>query len=162
MALRVDSRDLTRAANAVGLRTRAICVIQRDGVATVRDVQAYIARSAEDGFAEVCFKELYVSSLRENAWARNSVNRHCEDQRIPLSIVVSAVERLGFERTAMLPWGSPVYSGEIDGRPIRVAAYTEPSVGWERTHGLVRSWNAMADGTCLASLEDPSSTIELP
>jgi len=42
---------------------------------------------------------------------------------------------------------------------VQVAAYTEPSVGWERAHGLVRSWNLMADGTCLASLEDPASAL---
>ena len=32
-------------------------------------------------------------------------------------------------------------------------------VGWERTHGVVRSWNLLADGQCLASLEDPSSAV---
>ena len=45
---------------------------------------------------------------------------------------------------------------------IRVAAYTEPSLFWERSHGVARSWNLMSDGRCLASLEDRASEILLP
>ena len=40
-----------------------------------------------------------------------------------------------------------------------MAAYTEPSVMWERENGLLRSWNMMSDGSVLASLEDAESVI---
>ncbi|MEZ0091017.1 hypothetical protein ABH925_002176 [Streptacidiphilus sp. EB129] len=40
-----------------------------------------------------------------------------------------------------------------------IAAYTEPSLLWERTSGIARSWNVMADGRCDASLEDQASEI---
>jgi hypothetical protein len=59
-----------------------------------------------------------------------------------------------------LPWGAPVFTGQVDGRDVRVAAYTEPSLFWERTRGVARSWNVMADGSCLASLEDRGSRLE--
>ena len=60
-----------------------------------------------------------------------------------------------------LPWGAPVYDVFVHGRPIRIAAYTEPSLFWERTRGIARSWNIMADGRCLASLEDRGSVVAL-
>ena len=50
----------------------------------------------------------------------------------------------------------------LQGKPLQVAAYSEPSLFWERTSGLARSWNVMADGRCLVSLEDRASEIELP
>jgi hypothetical protein len=45
------------------------------------------------------------------------------------------------------------------GRVLRVAAYTEPSVFWERSRGMCRSWNLMADGTCYANLETAASVV---
>ncbi|MDI3289848.1 radical SAM protein [Polyangium sp. 15x6] len=156
MGIAVDSGAFGR---APGLRTRAICVLQRGGVDDAAKVRAYLERSAADGFQEVCFKELYVSSLSENPWAPSAANQFCEMNQVPLALVLRTLAELGFEKREALPWGSPVFEGEIGGRVLRVAAYTEPSVGWERTHGIVRSWNVMADGTCLASLEDPSSTL---
>lgn len=162
MRLRVDSAAVGRAAKRVGLRTRAICVLQRGGVDDEARVQAYVERSVADGFDEVCFKELYVSSLAENAWAPSAVNQYCERHSVPLATVLRAMRGLGFDQLLTLPWGSPVFEGRVDGSRVRVAAYTEPSVGWERAHGLVRSWNLMADGSCLASLEDPASRLQLP
>ena len=55
----------------------------------------------------------------------------------------------------------PIYSGEWRGAPLSIAAYTEPSVVWERTNPqrLARSWNLMASGECLASLEDAESRV---
>ena len=67
----------------------------------------------------------------------------------------------GFHERARLPWGAPVYEGQCDGHTVRVAAYTEPSLFWERTHCLARSWNVMSDHTCLASLEDRASALTL-
>lgn len=161
MGLSVDSGHLASRAAEMGLRARAICVLQRGGVDSAPKVRAYLERSAREGFAEVCFKELYVSSLAENPWAPSANNQFCEANQVPLVEVIDALASLGFERTAQLPWGSPVFEGEVAGRRLRVAAYTEPSVGWERTHGLVRSWNLLADGHCLASLEDPASRLAL-
>jgi hypothetical protein len=60
-----------------------------------------------------------------------------------------------------LPWGAPVYRGKWLGKPLRVAAYTEPSLFWERTQGIARSWNVMTDGRCHVSLEDRASEIKL-
>ncbi|MCE9669912.1 radical SAM protein [Myxococcus stipitatus] len=156
MGLSVDSGALAR---DTGLRNRAICVLQRGGVDDVGKVLAYLERSAREGFHEVCFKELYVSSLSENPWAPGAVNRYCEENRVPLEVVLRAMGSAGFAKVTALPWGSPVFEGEVAGRVLRVAAYTEPSVGWERAHRLVRSWNLMSDGTCLASLEDPASEV---
>ncbi|MCP3097890.1 radical SAM protein [Myxococcus sp. K15C18031901] len=156
MGLSVDAGALAR---AFGLRSRAICVLQRGGVDDVSKVLAYLERSARDGFDEVCFKELYVSSLSENPWAPSAVNRYCETHQVPLGVVLRAMDAAGFTKVAELPWGSPVFEGEVAHRVLRVAAYTEPSVGWERTHRLVRSWNLMSDGTCMASLEDPASEV---
>jgi hypothetical protein len=50
----------------------------------------------------------------------------------------------------------------VDHRPVRIAAYTEPSLFWERSVGVARSWNVVADGTCYASLEDRASRLTLP
>lgn len=159
MGLAVDSRRVAAQAGALGLRTRAICVLQRGGVEDEVGVRRYLERAAADGFDEVCFKELYVSSLSENPWAGSAANRFCETHQVPLRRVIAALGVLGFTQVETLPWGSPVFAGELAGRRLRVAAYTEPSVGWERTHGIVRSWNALADGRCLASLEDPGSAL---
>jgi hypothetical protein len=162
MGLAVDAASLAREAAQLELRTRAICVLQRKGVASADDVARYVRRSAREGFHEVCFKELYVSSTSESRWAPSAVNQFCAANQVPLAVVLEAMHSLGFEQTDALPWGSPVFSGEVEGRRLRVAAYTEPSVGWERTHRVVRSWNLMADGTCLASLEDASSSPAAP
>ena len=78
---------------------------------------------------------------------------------MPLSVVIEFVRENGFTEVARLPWGAPVFRGNINGRQISVAAYTEPSLFWERTQGIARSWNLMADGRCLVSLEDRASEI---
>jgi hypothetical protein len=78
---------------------------------------------------------------------------------VPLSIAVAWLERAGARLLDRLPWGAPIYEVVLDGVSLRVAAYTEPSLFWERTHGLARSWNVMADGRCYASLEDRASQI---
>ncbi len=163
LGLRVDAAKVASAARetAPRLGLRSICVLQRGGVDSPERVEQYLCRMAREGFGEVCFKELYVSSLSENPWAPSVYNLYCENNQVPLSMAVECLERLGFTQRDRLPWGSPVFGGDLDGTPVRVAAYTEPSVGWERSHRLVRSWNLMADGACFASLEDPSSKLEL-
>jgi len=162
MGLAVNSAHVAQLAVEAGLRVRAICVLQQQGVASVDEVQAYVRRSVREGFHEVCFKELYVSSLSENPWAPSTANRFCEENQVPLAVVLEAMRALGLVQRDALPWGSPVFEGEVEGRRVKVAAYTEPSVGWERANRLVRSWNVMADGACVASLEDPKSAPALP
>lgn len=162
MGLSVDSGALSTMARQLGIRARATCVLQRGGVDDAAKIHAYLERSAHDGFEEVCFKELYISSISENPWAASQVNQFCEENQVALTLVLQVMDDLGFTKTSELPWGSPVFEGEISGAMIRVAAYTEPSVGWERTRGIVRSWNVMSDGACFASLEDPASELHNP
>ena len=111
---------------------------------------------------EVCFKELYVSSLSENPWAMSQENLFATKNQVPLSLAVAALRDLGFEQCSALPWGAPVFKGVVQGMSMSVAAYTEPSVGWELASRIARSWNLMSDGRCLASLEDPESVLALP
>lgn len=138
---------------------RFVCVLQKDGIATIEDIEDYLSWSAEQGVTQVNFKELYVSTSGESAYADRAANDYSARQQIPLRIVYDFAAKHGWEKTAELPWGAPIYQGNWHGRPMQIAAYTEPSVYWERTNGTARSWNLMSDGTMLASLEDPKSRI---
>lgn len=142
------------------LTTRLICVLQKGGIETGDDVGAYVGWAERNGASEVCFKELYVSVARESVYHSEQSNKYSEANQIPLSVVLAWAERAQFTVESQLPWGAPVFIGEVNGRTIRVAAYTEPSVFWERSNGVARSWNVMANGTCLASLEDKTSILE--
>ncbi|MCC9708409.1 radical SAM protein [Streptomyces sp. MNU76] len=142
-----------------GLRMRLICVLQHGGVADAAGVADYLSWAAALGVEEVCFKELYVSTSTESLYFDRTANVWSRDHQVSLSVVTGFAERHGFELASRLPWGAPVYQGSWAGRPIRIAAYTEPSLLWERTHGIARSWNVMADGRCYASLEDRASEI---
>lgn len=46
-------------------------------------------------------------------------------------------EQHGFDMESHLPWGAPIYRGVWRGHSLRIAiaAYTEPSLFWERTEG---------------------------
>lgn len=142
-----------------GLRTRLICVLQHGGVADAAGLAGYLSWAAALGVEEVCFKELYVSTSTESLYYDRAANVWSRQHQVPLSIVTRFAEQHGFAQSSRLPWGSPVYDGTWDGRPIRIAAYTEPSLLWERANGIARSWNVMADGRCYASLEDRASEI---
>lgn len=141
-------------------RLRLICVLQKGGIETGDDLAAYASMAVSCGIEEICFKELYVSTTLESSYHAAPENIWSRAHQVPLAIVPAFFNRHGFKVISKLPWGSPVLEGTWDGRPLRVAAYTEPSLFWERRHGIARSWNLMADGTCLASLEDPASFIE--
>ena len=78
---------------------------------------------------------------------------------MPLSIVSSWAEKRAGRLVESLPWGAPVFEVPSERGPLKVAAYTEPSLFWERTQGLCRSWNLMSDGRCYASLEDRASVV---
>lgn len=142
-----------------GLRMRLICVLQRGGVADAAEVAGYLSWAAALGVEEVCFKELYVSTSTESLYFDRAANVWSREHQVSLSLVTGFAEQHGFALASRLPWGAPVYQGSWDGRPMRIAAYTEPSLLWERTHGIARSWNVMADGRCYASLEDRASEI---
>lgn len=142
-----------------GLRMRLICVLQHGGVADADGVADYLSWAAALGVEEVCFKELYVSTSTESLYFERAANVWSREHQVSLSVVTGFAEQHGFALASRLPWGAPVYHGDWDGRTMRIAAYTEPSLLWERTNGIARSWNVMADGRCYASLEDRASEI---
>ncbi|RYD32985.1 MAG: hypothetical protein EOP86_14410 [Verrucomicrobiaceae bacterium] len=143
------------------LSMRLICVLQRGGVDSRQTLEDYVSWAAACGTGEICFKELYVSTSAESVYHRHAANAWSHAHQVPLSLVLEFAARHGFTEVSRLPWGSPVFQGEWHGVPLRIAAYTEPSLFWERTHGIARSWNLMADGRCLVSLEDRGSEIQL-
>lgn len=144
------------------LRLRFTCVLQRGGVEDMKSLEVYVAWAAALGVPELCFKELYVSTSVESVYHRNVANKWSHAHQVPLVLVLEFAARHGFEEIARLPWGSPVFRGAWRGAPMQIAAYTEPSLFWERSRGVARSWNLMADGRCLVSLEDRASEIQLP
>jgi molybdenum cofactor biosynthesis enzyme MoaA len=139
------------------LRVRLICVLQQTGVNSVNAIGRYLDWAVAQGVPEVCFKELYVSTSIESVFHSLPSNQWSREHRVPLSTVLRFAAEYGFVERSRLPWGAPVFEGVWRGELIRIAAYTEPSLFWERTHGVARSWNLMADGRCLASLEDRAS-----
>ena len=141
------------------LRLRWICVLQQGGVADDDSLQAYIDWAAESGVEEVCFKELYVSTSSESEYHDHKANRWSYANQVPLSLVPAFADEAGWSESSRLPWGAPIFRGERKGIPMQVAAYTEPSLFWERHHRQCRSWNLMADGRWLASLEDRNSEV---
>jgi hypothetical protein len=143
------------------LRLRLISVLQEGGVQNDSTLESYVSWAAEQGVEEICFKELYVSTSAESVYHDRSVNDWSRQHQVPLSLVTCFAERQGFVVESRLPWGAPVYRGKWLGKPLRVAAYTEPSLFWERTQGIARSWNVMADGRCHVSLEDRASEIKM-
>lgn len=143
------------------LRLRLICVLQEGGVEDDATLAGYLTWAADRGIEEICFKELYVSTSGESVYYDRAANDWSRSHQVPLSLVTRFAAQHGFKVESRLPWGAPVYTGEWRGRKLRVAAYSEPSLFWERSHGMARSWNVMADGRCHVSLEDRSSEIKL-
>ena len=141
------------------LRLRLICVLQRGGVDNEIEIERYLSWAGHLGAEEVCFKELYVSTSTESVYHDHTANVWSRQHQISLSRVTRFAQEHGFVIQETLPWGAPVYRGEWRGKPLRIAAYTEPSLYWERMHGIARSWNVMADGRCYVSLEDRASEI---
>lgn len=163
MGRRTESRrvaDVWRELALPRLRLRWICVLQRGAVEDEATLEDYLAFAAHTGVEEVCFKELYVSTSTESLYHDRETNEWSRSHQVPLSLVTGWAARQGFHEVERLPWGAPVFAGAFAGRALRIAAYCEPSVLWERRHGLARSWNLLADGRCLASLEDQESEVE--
>ena len=142
-----------------GLEMRWICVLQRGGVDTVRELNRYIDWAAATEVGQVCFKELYVSASIESEYYQEHSNEWSYANQVPLRIVLEAAEQEGWQKAEPLPWGAPIFKVKRGDNEVKVAAYTEPSVCWERQNGLCRSWNLMSDGRCLASLEDRNSLV---
>lgn len=158
-------RSETLATNVTERRpmsVRLIAVLQKGGVEDDASLSDYLDWAVQHGVAALCFKELYVSSTLESAYHAQPANGWAREHQVPLVVLTAFLERHGFQVVERLPWGSPVYRGSWQNQTITVAAYTEPTLFWERHHGIARSWNLMADGQCLVSLEDPSSGIALP
>lgn len=142
-----------------GLRLRLICVLQKGGVQDEETLATYLDWAAGQGVRELCFKELYVSTTLESSYAGKPENQWSLENQVPLSTLTEFLARHGFTVAHRLPWGAPVLTGLWRGQPLAIAAYTEPSLFWERSTGIARSWNLMADAVCLASLEDPASEV---
>jgi MoaA/NifB/PqqE/SkfB family radical SAM enzyme len=143
------------------LMLRLVCVLQRGGIEDSSTLDAYLSWAASLGVAEVCFKELYVSTSHESVYHSEQGNLWSRENQVPLRLVLDRALDRRWERVAALPWGAPIFSADIDGAPMRIAAYTEPSVSWELHNGTCRSWNLMSDGRCLASLEDRGSVVSV-
>jgi molybdenum cofactor biosynthesis enzyme MoaA len=141
------------------LTLRLVCVLQRGGIEDARTLDSYLSWAAAMGVAEVCFKELYVSTSHESVYHSEQGNLWSRENQVPLRLVLDRASDRGWERISALPWGAPIFSANVDGVPMRIAAYTEPSVSWELHKGICRSWNLMSDGRCLASLEDRASVV---
>lgn len=143
-------------------RLRIVCVLQKGGVDSATQIQGFVDKALEFGIDQICFKELYVASTSESLYAKKKENIYSRDHQVSLTTVVDYCETLGLEKVKTLAWGSPVYKYlGVNGKYVDIAAYTEPSVGWERSNGVARSWNYMADNKCYASLEDETSEIEV-
>lgn len=144
-----------------GLTIRLICVIQKLGIGNVDLAKKYIDFAFENNVEQVCFKELYVGSQYETLYHSKMSNITSLENQVKLKTIIKAVSEMNGIEITSLPWGSPVFKIEKESKTIQVAAYTEPSVGWELKNNLARSWNIMADYTCYASLEDEKSLIVL-
>jgi hypothetical protein len=142
-----------------GLKLRWICVLQRGGVDDRYALEQYLTWAAQSGVDEVCFKELYVASSVESEYFDRATNQWSARNQIPLRLVLDLAHDVGWSIRETLPWGAPVFEGRWEGKPMRIAAYTEPSLFWELSTGIARSWNLLADGRCLASLEDRKSEV---
>lgn len=141
-------------------RLRVVCVLQKGGVDSATEIQGFIDKALEYGIDQLCFKELYVASTYESLYSKKKENIYSRDHQVSLTTVIEFAQDRNLEIIKELPWGSPIFRYEGETGVVDIAAYTEPSVGWERSNGIARSWNYMADNKCYASLEDETSLIE--
>jgi MoaA/NifB/PqqE/SkfB family radical SAM enzyme len=154
--IEVYSENKTKFKN---LKMRLICVLQKSGVSSEKEVAEYIDWARNAGISEINFKELYVSSDRESLYALSPINTYSEQNRVFLRTVLNFADMQNWKKIYELPWGAPIFEKTIDGVRMQIAAYTEPSLFWERTNGVARSWNLMADGKLMMSLENGDTEI---
>ena len=91
----------------------------------------------------------------------HEANKYSYENLISLSLILDFFKDMNFKLLHTLPWGAPVYTGIFNGFVFKIAAYTEPSLYWEITNNISRSWNIMSNGECFASLEDKNSIIKV-
>ena len=166
MNLKIDSAAVARTWNQnrgslKKMRLRFVCVLQKNGIASHNQIAEYLTWASSLHVEEICFKELYVSTSTESVFHAFPANMWSRAHRVQLSLVVDLAATHGFVESGQLPLGSPVFAGTWNGGRMRIAAYTEPSLFWERANGIARSWNVMADGNCFVSLEDRASGLSL-
>lgn len=147
------------AAGDARLRLRWVCVLQTGGVEDLDSLARYLDWAVTTGVGELCFKELYVSTSIESEYHDHAANQWSAAHQVSLRLILELARARGWPVATTLPWGAPVFAATWNGKPLKIAAYTEPSVLWELTSGLCRSWNLMGDGRCLASLEDHRSEV---
>jgi Molybdenum cofactor biosynthesis enzyme len=143
------------------LKIRWICVLQKQGVENVETLKKYLDWVVDTGVKEICFKELYVASSNESLYYDNKTNQWSLKNQVSLKLVIDFIEKNNGKLISTLPWGSPIYEFNWKNKILKIAAYTEPNVYWERSQKMCRSWNLMADGKCYASLEDLGSEIKI-
>ncbi|VBB18721.1 molybdenum cofactor biosynthesis protein A, partial [Yasminevirus sp. GU-2018] len=141
------------------LKLRWVTVLQKGGVDSEETLVKYLDWVVATEVDQVCFKELYVAVSEESVYYDSKYNRYSRQNQIPLDMVTSYLTKNGSKIVSTLPWGSPVHEFIHKGRRLQIACYTEPSLFWERTTGVCRSWNIMADRKVYVSLEDSSSDI---
>lgn len=156
MGLKIDSDRIFTCIknNKLNIKLRLVCVLQKNGIMDDESISSYIDYSKSQGIDQICFKELYVSSTLESLYSKNIETKLSKERQVGLNTVINYLEKNEYKIIQTLPWGSPVYAKDIE-----IACYTEPSVGWERSIGIARSWNIMADGRVYASLEDLASEL---
>ncbi|MGC4062770.1 MAG: radical SAM protein [Aquabacterium sp.] len=152
---------LAQHASWPALQMRLICVLQKGGIDSFAALSGYLDWAAQLGITEICFKELYVSTSSESVYHDRQSNAWCRSHQVPLSLLTAFLVSHDFSVESRLPWGAPVFAGQWRGKSIKIAAYTEPSLFWERSHGIARSWNVLADGRAYVSLEDKASEVRL-
>lgn len=149
------------------LRLRWVCVLQKGGVDSTVRLREYLNWVVHTRVQEVCFKELYVSSTDESLYYDGASNQYSRDHQVSLRLLTTFLIEQGAKEIGSLPWGCPIYEliwiHPISNRAttLKIVAYTEPTVYWERQNKLCRSWNLMADGDCYSSLETNDSLLTL-
>lgn len=141
------------------LDMRWVCVLQKQGVHDEKSLVEYLDWVVETEVKEICFKELYVVAMSESVYSDSKYNKWCAENQVSMSMLTNFLKWNNAKQVDKLPWGSPIVMLKWQGVELKIAVYTEPSVYWERTHGICRSWNLMADGTCYANLETKDSLI---
>jgi len=165
MYLNTNSYKIAQTLNKIdtNITLRWICVLQKGGVHNIETVEKYMDFVKDTKVTQVCFKELYFSTSVESVYHDYESNKWSLENRVPLKLVFDFANKYKFKETSKLPWGAPIFSGNYKDHKVQIAAYTEPSVMWERTNidKLCRSWNLLATGKCYASLEDRNSEIKI-
>lgn len=147
--------------NNINLKVRWICVLQKGGVENTETLIKYLNWSVNTEVYEICFKELYVAISQESEYFNSKYNQWSLNHQIPLKLVIDFLVANGGNKIDELPWGSPIFLLCWNNKMLKIAVYTEPSVFWEKSNGICRSWNLLADGKCYANLETKDSFISV-